>query len=140
MHHSLAWFILIAVTTLTVSTHARDLAKEGVKEEVGKASILRRLIPAESLEHASAQQYMQLQQQAAAKGQLLPQNHPSTLRLRAIAAKLVPYAIQWNEERAPKWKWEVIAISAPAVNAFCMPGGKIAFFTGIIAQIEADRR
>ena len=136
MRDLMAWFILIAAGTLTVSADARDIAKEGVKGEVGKASIFRRLVPAASLEESSAQQFLQLQQQAAAKGQLLPQNHPTTLRLRAIAAKLVPYAIQWNEERAPKWKWEVIAINSPTINAFCMPGGKIVFFTGIIDKLK----
>ena len=135
-----AWVGLILVSVaLTLPASARLEAKEikeGVKDEVGKASVFRKLVPAESLEQSSAQQYLQLQQQAAAKGLLLPQGHPTTQRLRAIAAKLVPYAVQWNEERAPQWKWEVNVVDAPTVNAFCMPGGKIAFFTGIIDKLK----
>ena len=51
-------------------------------------------------------------------------------RLRGIARNLIPPAARFNDE-AKRWRWEVNLISSKSVNAFCMPGGKIAFFTGI---------
>ena len=48
---------------------------------------------------------------------------------------LIPFAAQWNE-RAARWKWEVNLIGSKQINAFCMPGGKIAFFTGILDQLK----
>jgi hypothetical protein len=58
-------------------------------------------------------------------------------RLRRIAARLIPHATRWNP-RAAEWKWEVNLIGSKQINAFCMPGGKIAFYTGILATAAAD--
>ncbi|WP_395009618.1 M48 family metallopeptidase, partial [Undibacterium sp.] len=38
--------------------------------------------------------------------------------------------------RAKDWKWEVNLIASPQINAYCMPGGKIAFYTGILDTLK----
>ena len=103
--------------------------------DVGDASRLRQLVPAETLEGAATQQYSQMLAQARAKNALAPDNHPQLQRLRAIARRLVPFATQWNP-RARDWRWEVNLIGSKDINAFCMPGGKIAFYTGILDQLK----
>lgn len=103
--------------------------------DVGKPSMTRTLVPAEALEKAAVQQYGQLLQQAQAKKALAPESNPQLQKLRAIARKMIPFAPKWNE-RAAGWKWEVNLIGSQQVNAFCMPGGKIAFFTGILDQLK----
>ena len=103
--------------------------------EVGEGSRLRHLVPAQELEQAAEQQYTQLLQQANAKGVLLPAQHPQTQRLQAIAKRLIPFSSKWNA-RAAQWKWSVALIRSDDINAFCMPGGKIAFFTGIIDKLQ----
>ncbi|MFN3375193.1 MAG: M48 family metallopeptidase [Burkholderiaceae bacterium] len=103
--------------------------------DVGSASGMRRLVPAESLEHSAQQQYHQMLQQARAKRALAPEGHPQLERLHAIARKLIPFAARWNE-RARGWRWEVNLIASRQINAFCMPGGKIAFYTGILDQLK----
>jgi Zn-dependent protease with chaperone function len=107
--------------------------EDGVK--VGKASALRNLVPAEGLEKQAAQQYLQLKQQTAAKKALAPDTYPELVRLRAIAQRIIPHATRFNE-RAAKWQWEVILIGSNQINAFCMPGGKIAFYTGILRTLK----
>lgn len=109
------------------------LAREGV--EVGGNSAFTRLVPAENLEQSAGQQYSQLLRQAAAKNALAPSEHPQAQRLRAIARKIIPFAVAWNP-RAKDWRWEVNLIGSKQVNAFCMPGGKIAFFSGILDQLK----
>ena len=106
---------------------------DGVK--VGKGSPLRNLVPAEGLEKQAAQQYAQLKQQSAAKKALAPDTYPELVRLRAIAQRIIPHATRFNE-RAAKWQWEVILIGSNQINAFCMPGGKIAFYTGILRTLK----
>ena len=108
-------------------------AREGV--EVGKNSAFSKLVPAEEVERTAAQQYLQIQQQAASKQALVPKEHPQVQRLRGIARKIIPFALEWNP-RASDWKWAVSLIQSPQINAFCMPGGKIAFYTGILDRLQ----
>lgn len=103
--------------------------------DVGEASRMRQLVPADELEVAATQQYSELLQEARAKRALAPESHPQVQRLRAIAGRLIPDAPRWNE-RARNWKWEVNLIGSKEINAFCMPGGKIAFFTGILDRLK----
>jgi Zn-dependent protease with chaperone function len=103
--------------------------------DVGPSSGLRKLVPAEELEGAATQQYAQLLADARAKGALAPVGNPQLQRLQRIAAKLVPQTAQWND-RARQWKWEINLLSSKQINAFCMPGGKIAFYTGILDQLK----
>ena len=110
-----------------------EAPRDGV--EVGKASPVRKLVPADPLDKAAAQQYAQLKQQAASQGALVPDNHPQVQRLRAIAQRILPYTERFNS-RADRWKWEVVLIKSKELNAFCMPGGKIAFYTGLIDTLH----
>lgn len=102
---------------------------------VGESSRLRSLVPASELETAAAQQYGELLQQARAKRALAPESHPQLQRLRTISSRLIADAPRWND-RARAWRWEVNLIGSESVNAFCMPGGKIAIFTGLLDKLK----
>lgn len=125
-----AWALGLA---LLLSALPQAWGREGV--DVGKNSAFTKLVPAQDMERAAAQQYLQLQQQAASKHALLPKDHPQAQRLRAIARRMIPFALEWNP-RAGDWKWAVSLIQSPQINAFCMPGGKIAFYTGILDKLQ----
>lgn len=103
--------------------------------DVGESSRLRTLVPAEQLESAAKEQYAGLLSQARDKRALAPHDHPQYQRLRAISERLIAHAGQWNP-RAAKWQWEVNVIGSKMVNAFCMPGGKIAVFTGLLERLK----
>ena len=108
-------------------------AREGV--DVGKKSWAAGLVPADQIEQAAAQQYLQMEQKAAQQRALAPADNPQLVRLRAIADRIIPYSYEWND-RARHWKWEVNLFGSKQVNAFCMPGGKIAFFYGLLDQLQ----
>ena len=93
------------------------------------------LASAEEVERAAADQYAQLKRDALAQGALAPADYAQTQRLRAIANRIIPFAPRFNE-RAAQWKWEVNLIGSKQINAFCMPGGKIAFFSGILTTLK----
>ncbi len=103
--------------------------------DVGKPSSLRNLVPADQLEAAASQQYVQVMREAQGKQALLPSSHPQVQRLHAIARRIIPHTPAWNP-RARDWKWAVNLIQSEQVNAFCMPGGKIAFYTGILDKLQ----
>ena len=103
--------------------------------QVGGTSRLSKLVPAEDLENAATGQYQELLQKAKAQGALAGSNNAQLQRLRAIAQRLIPCTTQWNA-RASQWRWEVNLIGSKEINAFCMPGGKIAFYTGILEKLQ----
>ena len=111
------------------------LAREGV--EVGGTSKFSKFISAQQIEEAAQTQYATLTQEAAQKKALAPSSHPQLIRLRAIAQRIIPYTYEWNP-RARDWKWEINLLGAKQINAFCMPGGKIAFYYGILEQLQLD--
>jgi predicted Zn-dependent protease len=108
---------------------------EGLREDVGKESRFTKLVPAEQVEAAAEQQYRQMMQQAAQQKALGPADHPQVVRLRTIAQRIIPFSETWNP-RAKQWRWEVNLFGSKQLNAFCMPGGKIAFFYGILSQLQ----
>jgi predicted Zn-dependent protease len=108
-------------------------AREGV--EVGEQSKFSKFVNAEDLEKSAAEQYRQLLQNAAKQNALGPENHPQVVRLRNIGNDLIPYSYEWNP-RAKEWRWEINLIGSKQINAFCMPGGKIAFYFGIIRELK----
>ena len=104
---------------------------------VGEASRLRGLVPAAELETAATQEYAKMLAQARAQSALAPDGHPQLQRLRGIAGRLIPHSAQWND-RARQWRWDVNLIGSKQINAFCMPGGKIAFYSGILDQLQLN--
>ncbi|GAB3500136.1 M48 family metallopeptidase [Curvibacter fontanus] len=130
----MAWLALLLTAALLAACNERPASqRDGV--DVGKNSAFTKLVPAEQIEKTAEQQYLQLQKQATSKQALLPRDHPQVQRLQGIARNIIPHALAWNP-RARDWKWAVSLIRSPQVNAFCMPGGKIAFYTGILDQLQ----
>jgi predicted Zn-dependent protease len=107
--------------------------REGVN--VGQNSVFTGLVSAEEMEATALQQYRQVLREAAQQNALAPANNAQLQRLRAIANRIIPHAVDWNP-RAKAWKWEVNLIGSKQINAWCMPGGKIAFYTGILTQLK----
>ncbi|WP_296944614.1 M48 family metallopeptidase [uncultured Massilia sp.] len=91
--------------------------------------------PEKAINEQSAQQYLALLSQAREKGVLVPESDPQVKRLRAIAQRIIPNTARWNAS-AQGWKWQVNLLKSNEVNAFCMPGGRIAFYTGIIDKLN----
>jgi predicted Zn-dependent protease len=122
--------VALASAVLPAALAAQD--GEGVK--VPRRSIFRNLVSADTVEKSALVQYNQMTRQAFQQRKLLDETHPTTIRVRRIARDLLPHTKKFNE-RADKWDWEVNVFDSPTINAFCMPGGKIAFFTGIIDKL-----
>lgn len=124
--------LVLALGLIAANATSVTLA-EGVN--IGEPSKLRNLVPATQIEQSAAGQYAQMLKQADAKQALARSDHPQLIRLRSIGAKLVPHAVRFNS-RAQEWKWEINLIGSKQINAFCMPGGKIVFYTGILDQLK----
>jgi predicted Zn-dependent protease len=128
----LARAVTIAVAAFAVWA-PNAAAREGV--QVGEASGFSKLVPADQVERQAALQYRETLAEAAKQQALAPADNAQLKRLREIAQKIIPFANEWNP-RVSQWKWEVNLIGSNQINAYCMPGGKIVFYTGIIKTLN----
>ncbi|MDP2008074.1 MAG: M48 family metallopeptidase [Rubrivivax sp.] len=120
-----------ALAPVAVSAQGQPQAPECRRSRVAG------LVPAGQVEGSAQQQYVQMLRQAQGQGALVPATHPQMQRLRYIAQRIVPFTRGCND-RAAQWRWEVNLLNSKQINAFCMPGGKIAFYTGILQQLQLD--
>jgi predicted Zn-dependent protease len=127
--------LLFATVFAIVVSAGLASAKDNEGVKVPRKSVFNNLVSAESVEKSAALQYNQMTRQAFQQRKLLPADDPRTARVRRIARDMLPFAKKFNE-RADKWDWEVNVFDSPTINAFCMPGGKIAVFTGIIDKLQ----
>jgi predicted Zn-dependent protease len=131
-------FRRILVTTLAAAAaflsgcQTVDTTKSGV---VGVDRDQRMMVSADEVNAGSAKAYAQMMVEAQKKG-VLDKDPAQVQRIQAITKRLVPHTAVFRDD-APKWPWEVHVISLDEVNAWCMPHGKMAMYTGLIQKLNA---
>jgi predicted Zn-dependent protease len=108
-----------------------DTTKPGV---VGVDRNQRMLVSAEDFNKAAEQAYAQTLADAQKKG-TLDRDPAQVQRIKTIVGRLTPQTASFRQD-APGWKWETHVLSTSEINAWCMPGGKIAVYTGLLDQIK----
>lgn len=101
---------------------------------VGVGRTQRMSVSESQIEQAARQQYAEVLADARKKG-TLNQNAAQLSRIRSISARLIAQTGVFRPD-ARNWQWEQNLITAPEVNAWCMPGGKIAVYTGLIEKLR----
>ncbi|CAB3683853.1 M48 family metallopeptidase [Achromobacter pestifer] len=101
---------------------------------VNRTQYMSSLVPSQALEQEASQQYADILKQAQGKG-LLDRDAQQLSRVRAISQRLIAQVGVFRPD-ASGWKWEVHVLSSDEINAWCMPGGKIAVYTGLISKIK----
>ena len=92
------------------------------------------MVSSKEMDLASSQSYHQILQQAGQKN-ALNRNREQVERVRAVARRLIPATGAFRSD-APGWQWEVNVLSSNELNAWCMAGGKIAFYSGLIERLD----
>lgn len=101
---------------------------------VERTQYMSSMVPAQEIEQEAGMQYADLIQQAKAQG-ALDRNASQVSRVRAISKRLIAQVGTFRPD-ATSWQWEVHVLSSDEVNAWCMPGGKMAVYTGLLTQIK----
>ncbi len=92
------------------------------------------LVSEESAIVASRESYLTQINEANKAGKLVD-DPDITGRVERITSRLVAQAVMMRPETA-NWEWSVEVIDEPEmVNAWCMAGGRMAVYTGLIAKI-----
>src|SRR5262249_35531580 len=79
------------------------------------------------------QQYLQVMQGAAHKG-ALNRDPTQTARVQHIVQRLIPHTAVFRDD-AVRWPWQVNVLTSNEINAWCMPGGQMAVYTGLLTQL-----
>jgi predicted Zn-dependent protease len=125
------FFVCAAALCLLAACQTVQTTKPGV---VGVDRSQSMLISSAEINASAEKAYQQQVGGAAKKGQV-NQDAAQVARVRRIAQRLVPQTAAFRAD-APGWKWETNVITAKEVNAWCMPGGKIAVYTGLIERLQ----
>ena len=93
------------------------------------------VVPESQAIEASKEAYVQTLQPLRQQGKL-NNNRALVARVHSITARLIPQAIAYRPETAA-WDWQVVVIDEPeTLNAWCMAGGKMAIYTGIVQKLS----
>lgn len=120
---------LIILSTLLVA--CASTTHEG-SVNAGRRQLL--LIPSSQVEQMAGQAYLDTKTDAKKKGSL-DRNPEQVQRVQTVMKRLIPHTKIFRSD-ALDWAWESHVITSPEINAYCMPGGKIAFYSGIIETLK----
>lgn len=92
------------------------------------------LVSEQALQQEAAKQYAAMMGQARTQG-ALDSNAAQTQRVRTITQRLIQHVDVFRPD-ARQWNWEVHVVNSSEVNAWCMPGGKMAIYAGLINAVK----
>lgn len=127
-HHGLVAVLLVLIGAGCQTVRTTGAGVVGVDREQMM------LVSASEVEQASAKQYAQVLAEARKQGVLNPDRR-QTARVQAIVNRLVAHAPAFRPD-ARNWRWQVAVIDVDELNAWCMAGGKMAIYTGLIDRLS----
>lgn len=92
------------------------------------------LVSEKEAEEQSALAYQQTLKQAESK-KVLNTDSAETQRVRTIAQRLIAQIGVFRTDAA-KWNWQVNVLESKEINAYCMAGGKMMVYTGLLDEIK----
>jgi predicted Zn-dependent protease len=127
------WLMAIAAVLVVHGCASVETTEPGTVG-VDRRQTMSQLVNEADINEGARQAYAQVLAEARSKGAL--NRDPAQLaRVRGIAQRIIPHTATFRPDAA-KWQWEVNVLSSPEVNAWCMPGGKIAFYSGILERLQ----
>ena len=132
--HCFTGYTLAPLILCAVLAHLSGCATSTAGGAVGAERKQLLLVSSERIEKIAEEGYTQLKTKSDEKG-VLNEDKQLLHRLRAIGTRIKPHTTVFRPDAAA-WKWEINVITSPELNAFCMPGGKIMFYSGLVKKLE----
>jgi predicted Zn-dependent protease len=92
------------------------------------------LVSEEQAQASSAKAYAQTMSETQKKGKFSTDAALNNRVTRITDRLIVQAKIMYPPSK--DWKWSVAVIDEPTLNAWCMPGGKMAIYTGVITKLN----
>src|SRR5690348_15617965 len=131
MKPSSASFVAAASLALLAGCQTVETTQPGV---VGVTRQQHMAVSSEEVNASAEKQYAQMMAEAKQKN-ALDRDPAQVERVKRIVTRLIPQTAAFRPD-ALKWPWEFHVITLDEVNAWCMPGGKIAVYTGLLNKIQ----
>jgi predicted Zn-dependent protease len=98
------------------------------------------LVDAGTVNQLSADQYKEVRQTSKI---LYPANNADAAMVTRVGTRIAEAITKYYTEKGlnkhlADFKWEYMLIDEPIVNAWCMPGGKIAVYTGLLPVTQTE--
>jgi len=135
LRRTAAGWMLVAGLAATLAAGCSTVrTTEGGTIGIDRKQRMSALVSEEELDAGAIKAYTEVITKEKAEGDLNA-DPKMTARVQSIAKRIIPQTGVFRAD-APKWKWEVNVIESDELNAWCMPGGKIAFYSGIITKLN----
>ena len=124
----LSSLFLVGFLLLGACATTTDSGEIGVK----RSQLL--LVSSDQVNDMASKSYEELKADSRKKGSL-DKNPQMLARVTEISRRIIPQTGVFRRD-APSWSWEVHVITSNELNAFCMPGGKIMFYSSLIEKLQ----
>ncbi|GAA5784434.1 hypothetical protein GCM10007860_01440 [Chitiniphilus shinanonensis] len=126
--------LITGLVALAVAGCQQVSTTSGGAVGVSRKQTMSSLLSEQQVEEMSAQSYQEALAKARAKG-TLNTDARMVSRVRVIADRIIPQTAVYRADAA-RWQWEVNVEKSEQLNAYCMAGGKIMFYSGIIDKLK----
>jgi predicted Zn-dependent protease len=131
---SMRWIVKAALAAVLLSAVGCSTVQTTAPGAVGVNRKQQMLLSSEQVDQAAKQAYAQELAKAREQG-VLNRDPKQVERVRRIANRLIPQTRIFRPD-AVNWNWEVNVQSTKDLNAYCMPGGKIMVYTGLMERLD----
>lgn len=123
MHPSAAAVILVLAVALPACS---------TNPVTGRSQFM--IVSEETAISQSTQAYSSLMGQMQRQGRI-SDDRALNARVKAITDRVVQQAVRYRPETR-RWNWQMQVVEGADVNAFCMAGGKMAIYTGLVEKVR----
>lgn len=122
----------IVIVTVVACTSVKTTSSGAIG--LNRTQLMSPFVSEEELNNGAKLAYANVLKQEQSKG-ALNSDSALTQRVRGIARRIIPQVKVFRAD-AVGWDWQVNVIESEQLNAWAMPGGKIAFYSGIINKLK----